>query len=268
MGRRVDLDQNWSRDSYTLYRVDPATGAIQSRCSMLELNSGHPAITSYPISISTEPDGLAFDGEALWVSAGAYTGNWVARVDRSCKILNAWQAPSGLGWSNAIFSGASGIAFDGAALWHATPDDGRTRSLYFQTTGNGARTGVSFTAGRMAAALAWDPVTFAPKCALWSIEASDDKQHITAVEAPCTRRSAYRPLEKPCDVNGDGLINLDDIRAIVAAAGIAAADLDARDGDGDGAITVKDARSCAIRCSKANCGLWVLICARSSSSVF
>lgn len=245
---------NWSRDSYTLYQIEPSTGATLSRCSLLEANPGHPALTSFPVNIAAEPDGLDWDGQGFWISADAYTGNWIVRVNRQCRILAAWTAPSGQGWSNSSFNGTAGIAFDGVQLWHTTPTDGRTRSLFFQTNGAGAVNGVRFTGTRLTEDLAWDPVTFAPKCALWGIEAALENEHITAHEAPCPKPVEYQPAAKPCDVNGDGGINADDIRLILASAGIVASQQDPRDGDSDGSLTVKDARSCAIRCDKPNCG--------------
>jgi len=56
-----------------------------------------------------------------------------------------------------------------------------------------------------------------------------------------------------CDVNDDGKIDRNDINLIFAVRGRAAQPGDPRDLDGNGLITVNDARGCALRCTKLNC---------------
>jgi hypothetical protein len=56
-----------------------------------------------------------------------------------------------------------------------------------------------------------------------------------------------------CDANDDGKIDRNDIALITAARGMAVSPGDPRDADGDGTITVADARKCALMCTKANC---------------
>lgn len=56
-----------------------------------------------------------------------------------------------------------------------------------------------------------------------------------------------------CDANNDLLINNVDLNLITAARGSAAAPGDVRDADGDGKITVLDARKCALKCTNGNC---------------
>lgn len=59
-----------------------------------------------------------------------------------------------------------------------------------------------------------------------------------------------------CDVNGDGSINKTDIALITAMRNKpATSTFDSRDADGDGTITVNDARACTLRCTKTNCAL-------------
>ena len=56
-----------------------------------------------------------------------------------------------------------------------------------------------------------------------------------------------------CDVDTDGDIDINDITAIMAARGQQAEPGDPRDADGDGTITVLDARSCVLQCSNPRC---------------
>jgi hypothetical protein len=56
-----------------------------------------------------------------------------------------------------------------------------------------------------------------------------------------------------CDVDGDSEVRRNDIKAILAARGTPAIPGDSRDADGDGLITVNDARICVLACTKPNC---------------
>ena len=58
-----------------------------------------------------------------------------------------------------------------------------------------------------------------------------------------------------CDTDGNGVIDIFDISNITAARGLPAARsvVDPRDVDGDGIITVNDARICTQRCTNKNC---------------
>lgn len=77
----------------------------------------------------------------------------------------------------------SGVAFDGQSLWHAT--DGAM--TVFQTDLSGAPTGVSFADPEIVGFedLEFDPITFAPRCALWGTTA--DTPTVAAYEIPCTK---------------------------------------------------------------------------------
>jgi hypothetical protein len=56
-----------------------------------------------------------------------------------------------------------------------------------------------------------------------------------------------------CDANADGKIDISDIQAITQARNTTAQAGDPRDADGDGRITVLDARQCTLRCTNARC---------------
>jgi hypothetical protein len=57
------------------------------------------------------------------------------------------------------------------------------------------------------------------------------------------------------DIDRDGDIDLNDINAILAARNQPAAPGDARDYDGDGRITVGDARACTLQCTQPHCAI-------------
>ena len=57
-----------------------------------------------------------------------------------------------------------------------------------------------------------------------------------------------------CDVNHDESIDMSDIQLITAARNTpASGPSDPRDFDGDGTITVNDARGCVLQCTNARC---------------
>lgn len=58
-----------------------------------------------------------------------------------------------------------------------------------------------------------------------------------------------------CDINKDGRIDRIDINAIFAARGQKVQPGDPRDLDGDGLITVNDARGCTLKCTSPNCAI-------------
>jgi len=57
-----------------------------------------------------------------------------------------------------------------------------------------------------------------------------------------------------CDVDGDGDVDLADINGIIAVRNTPASGPDdPRDADGDGVITVLDARQCVLQCTRPRC---------------
>jgi hypothetical protein len=245
---------NWANSSYVLYRINPVSGSVTGSCDISAANPGSPAVTSYPLNIGNSPDGLEWDGTSLWINGDAFSGNFIAQVNSSCQILRYYNAPTGLGTGGGLLNGTQGIAFDGIYYWHGTPSNGRTQSMIFQTDLSGARTGLHFLAIHLEEDEAFDPVTFAPACALWGNEPSLTSNHITAYEIPCPVAEVPGKPQQVCDVNGDGLINNDDLLAILSALNTHVLKNDPRDADGDGAVTIKDARLCALKCSAGYCG--------------
>ena len=68
------------------------------------------------------------------------------------------------------------------------------------------------------------------------------------------RLNTFGQFEGPtCDVDRNGVVDINDIRAIGAAKNTPAVPGDARDADGDGVITLDDARQCVLLCTNPRC---------------
>ena len=83
----------------------------------------------------------------------------------------------------------------------------------------------------------WQPERYAP---LW--------HGITWLLSPLDAQAMT-----PCDVDDNGIINGLDIQAIFTSQEDTAAADDPRDPDGDGVITVNDARACVLQCTEPSC---------------
>ena len=170
----------WTVDysaALTMYRVDPVTGATAASCSIPGVNPGHPALAGLDF-----PDGLHWTGipgsELVLSGEISIIGRPTAVVFMSpaCGIASFFTSPP-------PFDGQwSGVAFDGAMLWHSDP----LATSIEQTDLAGVLTGVTFpSAGLQLEDLEYDPVTFAPLCAVWGNEATGGPNRIIAFEVPC-----------------------------------------------------------------------------------
>jgi thermitase len=66
-------------------------------------------------------------------------------------------------------------------------------------------------------------------------------------------RALQRIVSLTCDVTGDRRVDRNDINLIFAARNTPALPGDPRDANGDGQITVEDARTCVLQCSRPGC---------------
>lgn len=68
------------------------------------------------------------------------------------------------------------------------------------------------------------------------------------------RLNAFFEFEgPPCDIDRNSVVDINDIRAITTARNTPAVPGDARDVDGDGVITLNDARQCVLECTNPRC---------------
>jgi len=179
---------DYSNPSSKLFQVSPTSGAILGgTCDFVAANPGNPAVPA-PKGISFFPDGLDFGGGTFWMSgeSSGNPSNFVAQLDTVCVILSSFVAP-------AVVTGADGVSgnaividpFNGNKLWNAVEGD-FSASHIFETDTSGTPTGLDFPAAHLTEDLAFDPVTFAPSCALWGNEATESgANHLTAYEVPC-----------------------------------------------------------------------------------
>lgn len=85
------------------------------------------------------------------------------------------------------------------------------------------------------------------------VRATDSSNRTTTETRTVTKTEVVEP-PMTCDANGDEAINIDDINLIMAARNQPATSADdPRDADGNGWITVLDARMCVLRCTNLRC---------------
>jgi hypothetical protein len=179
---------DYTNPSSNLFQVDPLSGAVLGgTCDFVAANPGNPAVPG-PKGISFFPDGLDFGGGTFWMSSesSGNPANWVAQLNTGCAILSSFIAPPISGTDGISGSAVVVDPFNGNTLWNAVEGDTNPGGSHiFQTDTLGAPTGPDFPAAHLTEDLAFDPVTFAPKCALWGNEATNGANHLTAYEVPC-----------------------------------------------------------------------------------
>lgn len=145
-----------------VYKIDPNTGAILTSFSVKTYFAGDP----WPGYI----DGMTYDEttDTLWLSSDV--GNVVINIDKAGNLIQSF-----------TFTGVSGNAFDGVNLWNAAIREQRI----IQTDLSGNLLAEFATPGYYPEDLAFDPITFAPKCVVWSNEATFGVPRIRAWEVPC-----------------------------------------------------------------------------------
>lgn len=183
-----------------ILRVDPASGAILSSCDFVAANPADPGVVTPGTGISRSVDGgdWSTTAKAMWLSSEGSTnaGNWVVELNSTtCKVITEFVAPP------KGADGTSGLAFmadpvNGDKLWHAHPN--RPADI-IQTDTAGITTILPFLVPYSTEDLAFDPVTFAPKCAVWGNQATTGSNHLTAYEVPC-------PVPSCVENDGNGAI--------------------------------------------------------------
>lgn len=149
-------------------------------------------------------------------------------------------------WSVVYDSGVAGIAW------------GRINWIVNQPTGSGLV--VRARASDNAAALSGLPFTTVTNGGAFDATGKFIEMQVrfTANDtglAPVLDEISVNSLVSSCDVNNDGVVNLTDIGLVRSAIGQTPTANDPRDANGDGKITVLDARACVLKCTRAACAL-------------
>jgi hypothetical protein len=204
-----------------IFRVDIATGEVLETIDSLPLNPNDP--TDFPHGI----DGLAFDpsDNSLFYSAdlAIEVFNIAASGGPGCEAIAAEQDPSrGFFFPEADMAGH---AFDGTFLYtgqgtehfgdpNSNPDEQILRTLPDSPEVLLSFRPLTATGGQFRLEdLAFDSVTFAPKCAVWANEATEANNRIAAFEVPCPCQDYCRC---DCAVPPDGTVNVVDFLATLA----------------------------------------------------
>ncbi len=162
---------------YAVYTIIPTTNQTTEQFRTCSLAQSFPGI-----------DGLAYDTSTNTLWLGFNYGRTVYQLSRTGEVLRT---------INTGFPETSGVEFDGKYVWVMDP----ANHALHQFTMDGVEV-FSFAAANMFHEdLAFDSLTFAPKCALWSMEAyaptvdprtGMPANRITATEIPCPYGSARK----------------------------------------------------------------------------
>jgi len=177
------MDYQGSAATLVLYRVSSVTGATLSSCDIATANPGHVALPGLIF-----PDGLGWSGSEIIASGeiSTFGGNVQTSVvnvnPTTCVISSHFFSPG------AMDGQWSGVDQAGTTLWHGVPvvgGDAPGTIRIEQSSLGGVLTGTSFVTVLATEDIDYDPITFAPKCALWANDAAGANT-ITAYEIPCT----------------------------------------------------------------------------------
>ena len=222
-----------------IYQLDIATGEVLQSIDSLPFNPDDFIVTAI--------DGLAFDprDNSLFYSLdrGVEVFNIIATGGSDCNPEPAQQNQE----KGFIFpeGDVSGHAFDGMFLYIGQPDDisGAPNEFpppqIFRTYTDSPEFLLHFQPLRMgggqflAEDLAFDNVTFAPKCVVWGNDAAEFSNRIAAFEVPC---QCADPC--PADLDGDCVVGVKDLLILLGAWGTNPGH--PADFDDSGAVGVKD----------------------------
>ena len=224
--------------------------------AVLCTNSGYPNMS--------ETRGVIADADRnIWQIS--VSGSLIAKYGPGCEKLGTFP----VGNSPYTYSDAAGLAarsittrtgdwnvvFDSAApgiVW------GRINWLVNQPTGSGLV--VRARASDNAAALSGLPFITVTNGGSFNASGRfiETQVRFTANDAglaPVLDEISVNSIISSCDVNNDGVVNLTDIALVRAGIGQTPTANDPRDANGDGKITVLDARACVVKCTRAACAV-------------
>lgn len=145
--------------------------------------SGFPLDPTDPVP--GHVDGITVDPVTNTIFFGTDEGHSVYNMTKSGVFITSFKTPPEGAAPNGF---RSGIASDGLNLWMSlfAEIDGSPRDIVqTNTNGNEITRFTSSTGGYLVEDLEFDPLTFAPKCVLWSNEGATLNNRIRAWEITC-----------------------------------------------------------------------------------
>lgn len=221
------------------------------------------------INVGSGPTGVAVDAAGkIWVTN--YYSRTVSRIDPNLGPVGGGGFTIGavdlttrdLGGNLYNYSDMTGSILIGApteGTWSVVYDSGLNTTKWGTIVWNGSSTGLT-----VSAASSNDPASFpggVPVASGSDFNVPDGRYLKVNVKftrsgggaSPVLYDLAISSTITTCDVDNDGDIDKNDINAITLKRNTPASPPDSRDADGDGIITVLDARVCATKCTRALC---------------
>ena len=180
-----------------VYKVDKTSGL-----ATLQFDASPPVAGPCYSQSAGFLDGLEYNmfdsPNTLWISDDA--GKTVYHFSAAGALLGSFSAPCAV-IAGVTYECNAGINFDGAHLWlaiygGANPDVSFPTGRIAQFTTAGVYTGISFVTGHLKEDIAYDAITFAPKCAIWALTnglGPAGPGSIHAYEIPCSGEPSKVP---------------------------------------------------------------------------
>ncbi|WP_312694930.1 hypothetical protein [Caproiciproducens sp.] len=166
---------------YTLYKVALNGTVLQT----INYQSIIPAALLSQDPFPAYVDGITVDPatNTIWFS-----------TDLGSNVYNISKAGVYIGFIPAPLPN-SGVTTDGTNLWLAFADNPTPILKKLSTTGTELETvDINVTGQYQIEDIEYDSVTFAPKCAVWAINATFDTPVVRAIEVPCNSVSRFQAI--------------------------------------------------------------------------
>jgi YVTN family beta-propeller protein len=180
----------------------------------------------------------------LGIGAGPYNYS-----DMTGIVATGSTSPQGT-WTVVHNGGTTGIAWDNIA-WNSEPEGSEPTGTSIDVKARAAETEAGLTSESFISVSNGGALSLVGQFIEIQATLKPNLSNISPVLSDLSVTSAAAPLA--CDVDGNGIIDRNDIGLIFAGRGATVAPGDPRDLDGDGLITVNDARGCVLLCTNPRC---------------